>query len=239
MKPPDTVCPQCDGPVTQSGRGRPRRFCSPECGIKFANDAKPRKYGKVEYDAKRHMLTNIHPDTDNATTGTADCSKCGPRMRVWDVGGTKVVRWRCPNSVEAQPGRIKHKRGRGREESWARHGIILTVEEYDAMILFQRNLCASCGGALGEKPHVDHDHSLEPATIENGSIGGVLCQPCNRSGGLMGDSFARLRLLADYLEEHRGGTTTALGGPIGDQRGVGNGGRLPVAGTHAAGGGHR
>lgn len=194
----NTICPQCKGSVEQSGKGRPRRFCSPECGIQFANDAKPRKYGKDGYNAKRHMLTNLQLDTP--TTGHADCSQCGPRVRVWDVGGTKERRFRCSASVEAQPGRIKHKRGRGREESWARQGIVLTVEEYDTMVLAQEGRCPGCGDDLGERPHVHHDHSVVPATIENGGVWDILCRTCNRVTGLQSDDPIRLRRLADYLE---------------------------------------
>ena len=67
----NTICPQCGGPVEQSGRGRPRRFCSKQCGIDFYNDAKPRKYRDMDgYNATRHMLSNI--DTEAGTGESKD-----------------------------------------------------------------------------------------------------------------------------------------------------------------------
>lgn len=190
----NTICPQCGGPVQQSGKGRPRRFCSPGCGIKFANDAKPRKHGtRDEYLKARnaHMLTNL-----DTATGTADCAVCGPGVRVWDVGGTKRVKWRCMNAVESQPGRIRHKHGRGREAAWARRGIDMTVDRFNVLLAEQDGGCAICGVELGPRAkttHVDHCHTT-------GTVRGILCSTCNRVLGLAKDDPARLRASADYLE---------------------------------------
>jgi Recombination endonuclease VII len=50
---------------------------------------------------------------------------------------------------------------------------------------------------------VDHDHSCCPLNKSCGKcVRGVLCQMCNKSAGLIGDSASKLRGLAEYLERH-------------------------------------
>src|ERR1019366_8151336 len=63
-----------------------------------------------------------------------------------------------------------------------KHGI--TLDEFNAMQLLQRGLCAICGCS---EPHdrktrlnIDHDHS-------NGMVRGLLCSKCNSALGLFGD----------------------------------------------------
>lgn len=50
--------------------------------------------------------------------------------------------------------------------------------------------CAICGG---EGRDLDHDHA-------SGAFRGVLCSPCNKGIGLLGDNSARLAAAARYLE---------------------------------------
>jgi hypothetical protein len=191
----NTICPQCGGPVEQSGRGRPRRFCSKQCGIDFYNDAKPRKYRDQDgFNATRHMLSNINPEA-----GTGDCSKCGPGIRVWDVGGTKTVRWRCANRAKLQPSRRRYKEGRGREAGWLRRGIDLTLAMFDRLYAAQGGCCAICRCEIGHRSrttHIDHCHTT-------GEVRGLLCQKCNHGIGIFDDDPARLRIAADYLERAR------------------------------------
>ncbi len=79
-----------------------------------------------------------------------------------------------------------------------RYGI--TPEQYDAMLTAQGGGCAVCG--IVETMHVDHDHAC--CDKKNAACGqcvrGLLCGPCNRALGIMGDSPARLRAAADYIE---------------------------------------
>lgn len=179
-----TICPNCGGPVAQTGRGRPRRFCSPKCGIKFANDQKPRKYGnQAGFDATRHMLTNL-----DLEARTADCSQCGPGTTVYSCGrGTE--RFQCSKRLKAQKRRPHNVRS-NRESSWRKQGIKLTVEQYDQMVQDQLGRCP-CGEEL-RHPHVHHNH-------ETGEVRGILCRECNRAFGLLSDDPARLQGLASYL----------------------------------------
>lgn len=79
----------------------------------------------------------------------------------------------------------------------------ITPEQYDAMLEQQGGRCAACGstktgrqGTAAAWFVVDHCH-------ETGKVRGLLCHPCNVSIGQAGESAARLRVLADYLEVPR------------------------------------
>lgn len=82
-----------------------------------------------------------------------------------------------------------------------RYGI--TLEEYERMLVAQEGVCAACGQpektvhAKTGNPNslaVDHDH-------ETGKVRGLLCSPCNRALGLIGDSLERAQALVRYLEK--------------------------------------
>ena len=69
----------------------------------------------------------------------------------------------------------------------------------------QGGVCAICGRSdSGSKRgwHVDHDHE---ASERAGRIvvRAILCHHCNTGLGLFGDSPARLRAAAVYIEQHR------------------------------------
>jgi hypothetical protein len=80
----------------------------------------------------------------------------------------------------------------------------LTLEEYDAKLEAQGGACAICGsteprGRWNRHFAVDHCH-------ETGEPRGLLCGGCNVMLGNAGDSPARLRVAAEYLERYgRGG----------------------------------
>ena len=65
----------------------------------------------------------------------------------------------------------------------------LSEEGYQALFDEQRGRCAVC--ARGVPLVVDHDH-------ETGQIRGLLCDPCNRGLGLLGEKLKLERAL-DYL----------------------------------------
>lgn len=78
----------------------------------------------------------------------------------------------------------------------------LTKEEYAALRAVLRDHCAVC--LATEKLCADHDH-------ETGWFRDVLCQTDNRVIGLVGEDSARLRRLADYIDEHRARHAAATG----------------------------
>jgi hypothetical protein len=81
----------------------------------------------------------------------------------------------------------------------ARYGI--SIEQYDAILKAQNGGCGVCGrpertvqraGSPIQNLAVDHDH-------ETKRIRGLLCQPCNRALGNMGDSLEGVMRFVDYL----------------------------------------
>ncbi len=82
----------------------------------------------------------------------------------------------------------------------ATYGI--TLEEQQAMLVAQGGKCANLGcvatdpGGRFNKWHVDHDH-------KTGKVRGLLCQACNWTAGVAGDSPERLHGLAEYINSHR------------------------------------
>ncbi len=69
----------------------------------------------------------------------------------------------------------------------------LTQDEFDAMVLAQGGCCAICGRQSEGKFNIDHDH-------DTGNVRGLLCGPCNRGIGLLGDSAETLQRAVAYLE---------------------------------------
>lgn len=75
----------------------------------------------------------------------------------------------------------------------------LTLEQRNAMLLAQDNVCAGCsspeaGGRHGW--HMDHCHTT-------GKVRGLLCNGCNLALGHVKDNPHRLRELAAYVERHQ------------------------------------
>lgn len=75
----------------------------------------------------------------------------------------------------------------------------LNTEQYDALLEAQGGCCACCGSTeprgKGEQTFaVDHDH-------ETGQLRGILCHPCNRAIGLLGDTAEGVRKALLYLTQ--------------------------------------
>lgn len=91
--------------------------------------------------------------------------------------------------------RYRAKRGNG----FHNHGI--RTDQYEELHRAQGGGCAVCGV---QKPsewkrgnlELDHCHAT-------GEVRGLLCGDCNSSAGRVGDDPARLRALADYIENSR------------------------------------
>lgn len=88
-----------------------------------------------------------------------------------------------------------------RKRRMARYGI--TPEQYDSMYDAQNGCCLVCGTRHGRAGNgsvggadvlcVDHHHG-------SGAVRGLLCSPCNRGIGLLGDDPRRLMAAVDYLK---------------------------------------
>jgi hypothetical protein len=92
----------------------------------------------------------------------------------------------------------RRRTGRDGREAHLIHRYGLTLADKTQMYADQGGRCAGC---LREIPFdwrtcVDHDHVT-------GTVRGILCSECNMALGLMGDSSARLFLLAMYAQKFR------------------------------------
>lgn len=72
----------------------------------------------------------------------------------------------------------------------------LSAAEVAALVDRQGGRCLICARDLGDKPHVDHDHTT-------GRVRGVLCFSCNGGLGQFGDDARRVRTAAEYLHWFR------------------------------------
>ncbi|MCU1530841.1 MAG: vBYenPAB5 [Arthrobacter sp.] len=69
----------------------------------------------------------------------------------------------------------------------------LTADEYDAMLVYQGGLCASCGQEPDNKRgfHIDHDH-------DTGVVRSLLCPGCNVAFGFLREDPQRIQALLNY-----------------------------------------
>jgi hypothetical protein len=87
----------------------------------------------------------------------------------------------------------------------------LTSTDYDALLALQDGRCAICGARPTETKRggleVDHCHAT-------GVVRGLLCGPCNRGIGNLGDSLDLLRKAVAYMEagQSKGDTLIQGGG---------------------------
>ena len=73
----------------------------------------------------------------------------------------------------------------------------ITRDEYNDLYNEQNGSCACCGKhqvELNVTMAVDHCH-------ETGRVRGLLCGPCNRGIGMLGDNIEGLRKALKYLED--------------------------------------
>ncbi len=71
----------------------------------------------------------------------------------------------------------------------------ITIEQYEAMLEAQGNVCAICSDPIGDRGGVDHNHST-------GKVRDVLCQFCNIAIGNLRDDPQRAEAVAAYLRRH-------------------------------------
>lgn len=119
------------------------------------------------------------------------CSKCSRDLPLSEYynrsrsagGGLEAFCKTCKNTYYKREHRWRHLK--------ERYGI--TEDAYKYLYDQQDGSCAIC---KTEKDVlcVDHDHST-------GDIRGLLCSPCNRAIGLLGDTIEGIRAALNYLEK--------------------------------------
>jgi hypothetical protein len=75
----------------------------------------------------------------------------------------------------------------------------MTEADFVALLAEQGGRCRLCktDNSRDRRPwHIDHCH-------QTGRVRGILCAPCNKGLGMMGDDPAMLRRAAAYLEAHK------------------------------------
>ena len=116
------------------------------------------------------------------------CKTCGTAMSA----DTHAGRRRCDDCLGTR---------RGVRGAAMRRDYKLSSEQYDAMAAAGCGICGVLMSGGCRRLAVDHDHACCPGSQTcGGCIRGLLCDRCNRGLGLLGDSAARLRSAAAYLD---------------------------------------
>jgi hypothetical protein len=132
-------------------------------------------------------------------TGTKRCSMCretksssafGQNRRRHDGLSTyclpcKADEQRARNAVNPEKAQAAGRRSRFK----VKYG--LTVEQVAEMVRVRDGRCDLCSRAA--VLHVDHDH-------ESGQVRGLLCGPCNRALGCLGDNLEGVLQAVEYLK---------------------------------------
>lgn len=125
-----------------------------------------------------------------------ECSACNRDLPIGRFRRGDTVCRDCRAAIERRRRNTPAARRAARDARYRRrYGI--TLADYERMARAQRWRCAICGQlpARGSRLVPDHDH-------DTGQVRGLLCSQCNSGIGLLGDSPARLRAAAEYLETH-------------------------------------
>lgn len=140
------------------------------------------------------------------------CTKCGgikdETEFLWKNAKHKQRTTVCRTCANVYKKQWRQKNPRREDKAvWQRRTHLkytfgMTVEQYDAMVLIQKNTCAICGKPevsatrrTSSRLTVDHDH-------RTGKIRALLCRKCNSMLGMADDNPVRLRKAAVYLEYH-------------------------------------
>jgi hypothetical protein len=135
--------------------------------------------------------------------GRKTCSACGEDLPVEafgkNAGKLRSACRSCHNSQQRERDQASPPLVRSLRRARLERGYVLTAVEYDLLLAEQEGRCAICRRPPEQAPgtprlYVDHCH-------ESGRVRGLLCNPCNRGMGVLGDDPARLRAAAAYLEE--------------------------------------
>jgi hypothetical protein len=140
--------------------------------------------------AKLKNLSEYHPHTKTVDGKQPSCKDCCYKVKL--------------RSQEKYPEKHRERMRTIVRRAHVRRKYKLVRGEYEFLVEKTGNTCEACGnpetithkdGSIWELC-VDHDHVT-------GKVRGLLCHACNRAAGAINDDPARLRQIADYLEERR------------------------------------
>lgn len=127
------------------------------------------------------------------------CKTCKARShRAWiDEQPKKPKPAPAPRYIDTPEARRKYK---------LKHLYQLSLEEFDRMLQDQGAACAICRSPdpRGTGWCVDHDHACCPGKRTCGKCTrGILCVPCNKGIGILGDTAEALERAAAYLRKEQ------------------------------------
>lgn len=191
----ETKAPRLAGPDERkcSHPDCPRRYfsrdlCNLHYGQAYRNGVLPPR--QLELPFNRHSLSRIDREA-----ATADCSICGPGVRVRVRVRRYPQCWTLYVNRPRKPWSRANGRRRTPEQRRAmtlRQEYGLTVAAFAQMEVAQGGACAICGETPSKRLHVDHCH-------ETGRVRGLLCQACNVGLGFFRDDPGRLTRAVGYL----------------------------------------
>jgi hypothetical protein len=173
-------CQEC-GEVIQARR-RNRRFCD---GCKANREAARKKAAKVPKGRTVPLTCERCGNTWTSVKNNGRwCPECRPIIQKERIKAYTSI----PEVRKARAVYMK-ERGYARKAQLAQYG--LTVEDFDRMLAEQGGVCAICSREH-ERMCVDHCH-------ETGKVRGILCSPCNRAIGQLGDTVEHVQRAVTYL----------------------------------------
>lgn len=177
------MCPKCGGKRVE-GRSQCAE-CLEKARIRAAN---LRKTNPELVKQRKKKFAETHKEQlreYNRAWSEANRDKKKELIRAWREENREYLRaYRTEHAEEYREKRLKKVYG-------------IDASEFDIMLKKQDGACAVCRKKQekADSLHVDHDHST-------GAVRGLLCGPCNRALGLLGDSPDRIRSLLQYAIEH-------------------------------------
>lgn len=163
---------------------RPSVTCCEDCGTNVTVRARgsiPRWCVDCRWKRNREFnQERSFVDTVKRGTKIVMCAHCGTETRVARV---HKASW-CDACQST---------GLARRDGHYRRRFGVTLKQVEGIVEAQGGACAICKRPPGvEKLNHDHDH-------RTGQLRGMLCGPCNRALGALGDSEAALLRVIEYL----------------------------------------
>ncbi len=114
-----------------------------------------------------------------------------------------------PEAVK-QTRRLYERRKFIQRKAWTlKYKFNITIEQYDSMLLEQKNCCAICKRkeSARVKNAKDNQETIKSLSVDHCHISGklreLLCDSCNRGLGFFKDSIESLKQAILYLEKHK------------------------------------
>ena len=153
----------------------------------------------------KKSLSEFYPNRSTSDKLDVLCSSC-KRQEAREYGLSHLAerkayheKWIIANRITLKARRRAHYLAHKKESNLAtrkthirmKYGI--TLEEYDAMLSSQKNICLICGTYIsGRNAHLDHCHKTH-------KLRGFLCNNCNAGLGMFKDSKLLLTSAIAYL----------------------------------------